>query len=356
VVVEADGRLGRLYTYSKDTAFDALENFTTEALAIAIESDPRPVLEALCRQFPARASDLHLQTASDCRPRTQVALPGGGWLDLVLEILDEAHRVSGEVWIEVKVDAPESGLQLDYYQSCANKHVPTAWLLTLARSAVRTTIPNLTWSQLYQSARHGPIGLKDWIEHRNWRDLRTFLEEQNVTNDALGPISDRDAASLEPAHDLILKVTALCVAVHKKFPEVFPAPTATKLHWTNEGQLLNNIGAYFRTSGEMVAQSGPLFYGLVARDGTAHWKVAVDARNATRDRVELARSLAQKAGATFGEDWDRPQSGSVILIAQKRATTLGTHEASLEWFEGRLHELAASGVVETVLSITPAAT
>ena len=42
-------RLGRLYSYSKDTAFTAQENFTTEALAIAILDFAEPMLRSLRR-------------------------------------------------------------------------------------------------------------------------------------------------------------------------------------------------------------------------------------------------------------------------------------------------------------------
>jgi len=42
-MVGTRSRLGRLYTYSKDTAFTAQENFTTEALAMAIADDPMPI-------------------------------------------------------------------------------------------------------------------------------------------------------------------------------------------------------------------------------------------------------------------------------------------------------------------------
>ena len=40
-------RLSRLFTYAKGGSVYTLENFTTEALAMAVEDDSRPVLTAL---------------------------------------------------------------------------------------------------------------------------------------------------------------------------------------------------------------------------------------------------------------------------------------------------------------------
>jgi hypothetical protein len=348
LMVEPRSRLGRLYTYSKDVALNAQENFTTEALRMAVEDDPGPMIEALCRLDPLRAERLVLRNAAGIRASTQVALLGGGWLDLVLEVL-HGGRVTAEVWVEVKIEAPESGSgQLKYYQYHADRQSPPAWLLTLAPEALPgTTVPNLSWNVLYQCARHGQYDHRSWMEHATWKDLGTFLEEQNVANDALGEISDREAGSLEPAYELIQKVSALVVAVHKEIPPLFPG--VSKFQYKNEGPLNNAIASNFRWYGNMVAASGPIRYGLIAEDGTAYWEVAVDAKNYTRETMQAARSRADGAALQLGADWKRPVSGSSILFSRARATRLVTHEAALAWFEGRLHELSTTAVVETLL-------
>ena len=188
-------------------------------------------------------------------------------------------------------------------------------------------------------------------------DLGAFLEEQNVAHDALGPISDREAASLEPAYELIQKVSALVTAVHKKLPDLFPENVTAKLWWKNAGQLLNYVGLNFRSSGDIVGEGGEgaLTYGLTAEDGSAYWKIVVGAGRATHGTAELARTKVAQAEPPFGVDWDRPQSGSSILVALKRATTLETHESTLAWFEARLREVAASGVLDTLLVGVPIA-
>jgi hypothetical protein len=89
------------------TSRDALENFTTEALAAAIQVDPRPLLRALPT---AVASASPIEAAEVLHVRTQVQVDGG-IVDLVVEVL-----VDGEIrslWIEVKAHAGLSGAQLD---------------------------------------------------------------------------------------------------------------------------------------------------------------------------------------------------------------------------------------------------
>jgi hypothetical protein len=371
-MLEFRSRLGRLYMYSKDNAFTAQENFTTEALRMAIADDRQPMFEALSRVDAERAAELNLGTATSCRPSTQVALPGGGWLDLVIEILDGHERVIGEVWVEVKIDAPESGLgQLPYYQECAQKRALErgypVWLVTLARHALPglndrlqalrlPPVPNVSWNVLYQCARHGRPDRRSWKQHASWQDLGTFLEEQNVANDALGPISDREAASLEPSYELIQKVSAVVTDVHKKLPELFPESVAARLHWVL-GQLLNYVGLNFRANGEMVGEGGGgvLTYGLMAQDGTAYWKVVVGAGGAPHHAIELAREKAGISADLAGADWTRSSSGSSIAVALKRATTLETHDDTVAWFEARLCEVAGSEILNTLLSGAPLA-
>jgi len=47
----ARSTFGRLFTYARESKVDALENFTTEALAAAIREDPRPIVQLLQRML-----------------------------------------------------------------------------------------------------------------------------------------------------------------------------------------------------------------------------------------------------------------------------------------------------------------
>ena len=201
----ARSRLGRLYLYSKDTAFTAQENFTTEALALAILDSAEPMLRAFRRMSTVAKCPFALGDVLALRPRTQVYISGGGFLDLVL----------------------------DAYRREAKLHSRRVWLITLGPSPLRQDIPHLTWMDLYQAAR------TTRPEPASWVDLRKFLEEQMIANDAMGPISDREAASLEATFDLFQKVLKVILVVHRSFHEVFPLRIAQKIWWKNEGQLIN---------------------------------------------------------------------------------------------------------------------
>lgn len=334
--------MSRLYTYSKDSAFDAQENFTIEALAMAIEDDPRPMVDALNRlnlQEAARVG-LTVREGRTIRPSTQVMLEGGGRLDLVLEVR-ESRRIIGAVWVEVKIEAPESGNQLDVYKRCVAKTNYGVWLITLAPRTLRDDVDNLNWNELYKSVRH-PLNPKP-----SWRDFLAFLEEQNVSNDALGPISDAEAASLGPAHQLAQKVSEVVKVIHRDLPDLFGREIGAKLVWKGKGgELLNYVGANFRSNGELWGTGNALRYGLTAQDGTAYWTVAVQPDSRHKKAVDKARKMAEEG--RFGVEWERPPNGP-ILVARTRAAAIDSHEAAVAWLKSRLIELAESRVLEPLV-------
>lgn len=340
-------RLGRLYTYSKDSAFDAQENFTIEALAMAIDDDPGPMVDALNRLNSQEASRVGLlvQQGRTITPSTQVVLDGGGRLDLVLEVR-EGGEIIGAVWVEVKIGAPESGNQLDAYKRCLATAGCGVWLVTLAPGALRDDVDNLHWNELYRSARH------PWNPQPSWRDFLAFLEEQNVSNDALGPISDAEAASLEPSHRLAQKVSEVVKVIHRELPNIFGKEIGAKLTWSKEGDLLSYVGANFRSTGELWGWGKALRYGLTAHDGRAYWTIAVQPDRRLKRSEDRARKMA--AEAQFGVEWERPASGPSILVARTRATAIDSHEAAVAWFRSRLRELADSRVLEVLVGHEPA--
>lgn len=342
-------RLSRLFSYSKDTAFDAQENFTTEALAMAIEDDRRPMVDALFSVDPYEATRVGLRSSTSensesitVRPSTQVSLPQTGRIDLVLDVLRLRGGLIGSVWVEVKIGAPESGTQLDAYARRAQDSLQPIWLITLAHAPLRPSVRNLTWHRLYRCARHRRQ------RHESWDDLLRFLEDQDVANDALGPISDVEAASLEPAFHLAQKVTAIVRAVYKSLPDLFGDTVGPKLRWKAEGELLNYVGANFRGSGELWGSSHALRYGLTSEDGTAYWTVAVRGEWRSKSAVDAARTKAATEAALDAE-WERPSSGPTILQTRIRATTLSSHEQAVEWFIARLRTLAASHVLDVLI-------
>lgn len=111
--------LERMYTYAKAVGAGARENFTTEALAAAIRTDPAPFLE-----FFQGAGLMPIGPIARLELETQLVLPGTGVLDLVL--VAYVAGVRRELWIEVKVLAGESGNQLDAYSGISTACMPTS--------------------------------------------------------------------------------------------------------------------------------------------------------------------------------------------------------------------------------------
>lgn len=95
----------RLFLYAKAAEAEALENFTTEALAACIRDDDAPMARALRSVGVLPTDDVETRVV----PHTQVAVAGAGVIDLILQT--ESGDRLGEVWIEVKVYAGQSGSQ-----------------------------------------------------------------------------------------------------------------------------------------------------------------------------------------------------------------------------------------------------
>ncbi len=341
--------LGRLYKYAKGDLQVALENFTTETLRIAIKEDPVPMLEALATLQPAWAAEHGLRRLK-WRARSQVQLPPSGWLDLVIEVLDNGSRVQAEVWIEVKIGAGESGDQLDFYLAQSLLRGRPVLVMTLAKHPVRSCVPNLTWSVLYQKARRGRPDSRSWQQHPGWKDFCLFLEEEHVTNDELGPITDLEAASLGPAHQLIGKVGEVVKTVQTRVTTMIPELSKTK--YADDAKLVNSLAIRFVSNGEMIGANGPLGYGLMWEDGTAYWKMALDAGlgNFTISQTDARRKVAAEAAPTLGDGWISPPAGRTLLVTRVRAAALESHEAVLRWMDLRLEELANSGLLGRITS------
>ena len=367
--------LGRLFTYSKATAATAQENFTTEALAAAVRQDPAPMAAAL-RELARRSPDFAQACPETVRMDgrtvigvdTQVFLSdvdwgsgpdGFGFLDLVL------HLASGRsVWIEVKVGAPLGPGQLVRYQDAARRRRPAAAVILLRRGGLDDSsdvgVPVLDWSDLYASVRrHG--SLNAW-----WSDLLDFLEEEDVASDRTMEITDREGGSLQDAFHLFQKVEYVLSRVHHHLWVTYPE-YRSRLTWANErrdkdgqarkveqtGSMLNFASTLFRTRGSIIATGGHFRYGLVDRDGSANWYMAVERDGWKSDKVDtlialMADNLAQEGGS--GRQWSVDPGGSIILERLIRVPhVLGAGSASdaaVEWFIDGFDQVASTGVLE----------
>ncbi len=99
-----------LFRYARSSRSEALENFTTEVLAVAAREDPEPLLASLTERGLLRYDDVPTEVGV----QTQVSIGGAGIIDLVLTLRGPGW--TREIWAEVKVWAPESGFQLTNYK------------------------------------------------------------------------------------------------------------------------------------------------------------------------------------------------------------------------------------------------
>ena len=329
--------LGRLFQYSKDNEKVALENFVTEALAIAIRSSPAPFLTALGRA-EVLGNGL-AQPAGDVTVLTQVCV-AGAFLDLTLAYADERGEAV-EVWVEVKVDAVESGQQLKAYARHGTALARTCRPHFVVLSKVPLSGAEgagfrcLSWAALFAVAHEHPRATERWM------DLLDFLEEQQVANTSELPITDAEAASLAAAHGLISKVGPVLTEVNQQIGNTWPQHP---LKWKNDGPLLNQIAIIFRGKGKMMASHGPLFVGMELAGGNAHWTIAV-----LPDWVGK-KGIANLAGLDLPSDWVREPGASVPLAKRVRATACPDRKTAVEWFAAGLRELKAAGVVDDLLA------
>jgi hypothetical protein len=173
-----------------------------------------------------------------------------------------------------------------------------------------------------------------------------------IASDALGPVTDREAGSIEAAHGLMTKASSVVSAVYKLLFEVFPPDLHKRLRWPSEAALLNAAAQTFRKTGEFHGFGGGIFYGITAEEGTAYWFIGVTVESGSKGGVEELRKAAKTKLDTA--IWDRPATGLNVLLARVRATSLGARPEVVAWFTDRLRELAASGVVRLATGLEPA--
>ncbi len=332
-------RLSRLFTYAKGESIYTLENFTTEALAIAVEADRLPMQTALELLDGDNASGIPWGQVRRLAPSTQEYVysdGSAGFLDLVLAAMDAEEREVGRVWIEVKIDSPFGDGQLRGYQQAAALERPRPWLVALSKARpIDGAAPWLAWMKLYQAARRTPD------ENPVWRDLRKFLEEQMIASNAFGPISDAEAGALEAAAALLAKASVVVHTVHDRLKEL-SEPTRTVMTWRNK-EFLNGAAENFRATGKFVTSGGHARYGLVADDGIAYWHVSIENGRLGATRREEFLQLAAEKGLTTAP-WAPQVSGPDLLVARARATAFTGHLDAADWVFTRLRELDESGL------------
>ncbi len=326
----------------------AHENFTTEAVAACIRSDSGPML-AVLREVADLSPPLATPVARGiwADPKTQVFLPGVGFIDTVLTVGNESGVV-GEIWLEAKIESKEGMSfdgtgQLAAYQKAASSltardGIPRD-IVALSKIRLQSSVSWLDWRRLYAAASRS--------HDRWWQDLRIFMEETQVSDASLLSISDREAGSIGDSARMIAKVSEVIRQVNRRAGELWPTPPMkNKVHWVSEGNLLNHVGAVFRQRGRMIMDGSLLRYGAVDVDGTAHWHLAVRARG--QRTAHLEQIVSRAIGRGLGSDWTPQISTDEFIARSVRVASCSDHQQAVAWFAEGLAQLQSSGLLSDI--------
>jgi hypothetical protein len=334
LTVHVTSTLTRLFTYAKATEAEALENFTTEALAACIRDDGLPMVAALraVRAISMDDPDPHLA------PLTQVVTPGAGVIDLVLRV-QSGDRLR-EVWTEVKVNAAQSGKQfptyLDYLEKVDARTRPQLVHLGPKRLLHDERLVFLPWQELWHQSRRSPSKL--------WHELRLFLEEKNMADAYDAPVLTREAASLGDAFGLLRKAERILLPVGVRGNELWDPPT-----WpATPTEVRRFLGQQFRDHGRLVIHHkidtrAWVIAGLIYEEGET-W-LAVNVRSNPK-HIEVRRRLIDQArtGGLPGS-WERPPGLWIDLLAYRPLAAFESHQAATTWVIDKLDELKQAGIV-----------
>ena len=331
-----------LLRYARSTEIEATENFTTEALAACIRSDPAPVLFLLERLSVIGSAD----EVAEVVALTQVVEAGAGIIDLVLQ-LRLPDRLA-EVWVEVKVAAGESGSQIDNYRRfiAAQPDRLRPQLVTLSRWPIRPD-PDLTWLS-WQTVRAQALTSAEPF----WHDLAASLEDVHMADEFDAPVTSREAASLADAARLLGKTGRILVPVfdqmRREWPEVAWPASKEEVH--------KNLAVWYRDRGRYTSQIGDysrkgtwLVIGIWPADGEAELGIGVVTDPKFLPGRSALLSLADAGG--LPTSWGRHMAGWEALKIRERLVSFPDHAAARAWLIDRLHELAAAGALLPMLAV-----
>jgi len=326
-----------------------LENFTSAALAIAIGHDDGPIKQAMrslrtdgCCKDEIRSLGKLAELASKPDTRvtaiTQVRLTAKddipmGYLDLVLTFKSPTGEPL-ETWVEVKVDAWESGRQLDVYRRHAALRQPKPVVITLGRSRVRSDTAHLNWTDAVEACRGSSS------PHYTWQSLGEFLAEQWVVTPPL---------PLEPIDNPIPYLNVI-VGVNGRVRALWPN-AGLGLAWKQDARLRSVLEQEFAKRHCLLAKGGPLHYGLMPTGEGWAWFLNVSTNN--DDRIELRPEdlLPDATGGDLPGKWIRPGDRSnVVLSKQLPLDTAAVELDVLKWFDESLQQLRDAKILERYLA------
>ena len=337
--------LGQLFRYARGTRAEALENFTAEAIAAAAREDPAPLLQLLADHalIPAAFEPI------DIAVHTQAHVRGAGIVDLVVDLLGSSG--TAEVWLEVKVGAPESGVQMTNYKTWISGAGPSAPKLATLSPQRLPGHPDVTWIS-WMSVRRAAQSAA--TVNGYWADVRRYLEEIRMADASDEPIIAREAASLADAHSLYRKATRIVQAVTAIGKDRWPQFGWPKSPNDSDEQLLWQFKAHGRvTLPVRTPTPAKLLFGIVQTDVSAEFykaepHLAVWVEHAAK-QGDFRRALIEQADRSgLDVPWKRRLPGWWALTASERLVAFDSHEAARDWVLARLEELDAAGVLALI--------
>ena len=323
--------LTRLFTFARAAKARPLENFTTEALANAIRSDPDPFVDSLISSGLLSSSPGVVQADV---VETQVQVPGG-IVDLVVELSIGSERHA--LWFEIKAHAGVHGEQLPTYRAAAAQHptAPTPQVLMLCKRPIAKGVDTLRWNTLRQA-------IDPATKNAYWRDFRLFLEEHRMADDYDHPITPDELAVAPTAHSLLLKSARLA----HEFLASLPARGSWKAAEfpSSESRVVATMANQFRRFGRLVTHSKRypwVNFGLLFDDKP---RLEVWIEFQPTDFAARKAVFAKADASDLLKHWKRRESGWAWLGTSLPIDGEINQDTATGWLRGCFDELEAAGI------------
>jgi hypothetical protein len=261
---------------------------------------------------------------------------------MVLTVIHAGARRS--LWIEIKVDADESGSQIANYQryigGLAEPHRPG--LVVLGPKSIGQGVPWLSWQRLRQAIT------ESGTSSPYWTDFKTYLEEIRMADNYDEPLSRDETQVLGPARSLLGKTTRMLTPFAVEANRVWRGAGWPETESDVQGFLLSLFGRLgtFRIGNGLSAWHG-LSAGL-------HHSPSGDARigvwvwmNPRRVR-ERRNVLDAAATITPGEEWYATEGEWEVVGAYRPAGDFATHGDATNWLAAKYVQLRDLGLLEVL--------
>jgi hypothetical protein len=337
-------------------AAGARENFSTEAIALAIRVDPRPFVRVLRSVL----GDGVLPEVNRVECTTEFPLEygskDGGRIDLVLVFHTPVGR--REFWIEAKIDAPEQPDQLKRYLTRALELTPSPKVLQLGGwTKLFSRVDWITWQQVRDGIRVSDSAI--------WLDFQAYLEENLMADDFNDPISSDEVDSIAPATRMLHKTARLIRAATQRIAvetgkdwitDIEGKSQAAKEPYWVERALRTQLSARFREGGELCVAAW--------EKGSSTWtelgwfRDGAELKFGVRVKVEPSKPVIRQRVSGIADQvplggiWLRSEDGPIVLGAYSTVAAVLALDDPAEWLVDRYRELNDAGLL-TLVSDNP---